>query len=191
MNLSTQLYTQVNCGFRYIVKILEIIDKAFNHIFNKTPCHNTIENWMKKCGLDIYNSSGDRLKGSKYAEVVDESMMIGSEKLLLTLGVPAEHTGKPLSFNDVEILDIAVAESWSGEGVAKRLKESAKKVGHHPDYVISDNASIMNKGVRCSSFKHQHDISHSLGMFMKQIYEKNVEFINYCQLMTAPSFNII
>jgi hypothetical protein len=36
-------------------------------------------------------------------------MMIGSEKLLLTLGVPAAHQGHPLNCGDVSILEMAVA----------------------------------------------------------------------------------
>lgn len=51
-------------------------------------------------------------------------MMIGSKKLLLTLGVPAEHQGRPLNHNDVTVLDIAVEESWNGECVTL-MKASA------------------------------------------------------------------
>lgn len=167
---------------------MEIINEEFSDVFDKIPCHNTIENWVKKCGLDLYKTSGDKLKDSKYAQIVDESMMIGSEKLLLTLGVPAEHTGRPLNFNDVEILDMAVADSWNGEGVGRQLETAAGKVGHNPEYVISDNASIMNKGIRCANFKQQHDISHSLGMFLERTYKNDLEFINYCKLMTEPKF---
>lgn len=103
-------------------------------------------------------------------------MMIGSEKLLLTLGIPAEHQGRPLKCTDVSILDIAIAESWNGEGVGTQLQKAAKKVGHNPLYVISDNASIMNMGVRCAELKHQHDISHSLGMFLERTYKEESDF---------------
>lgn len=186
--MSTQLYTKGNCGFRQVVSILEIINSSFNNILGEIPCHNTIENWVKKCGLDSYQSSGKQLNGSKYAQIVDESMMIGSEKLLLTLGIPAKHTGKPLTPGDVKILDMAVADSWNGERVAERLTIASARVGHHPEYVISDNASIMNKGVLCANFKHQHDISHSLGMFLERTYKYDQEFIDFCKLMTAPKF---
>jgi len=171
-----------------VVKILKIINDAFGNVIVKIPCHNTIENWVKKCGLEAYNASGKKFKKNDYAQIVDESMMIGSEKLLLTLGVPANHQNRPLACNDVAILDIAVTESWNGEGVKNRLITASQKVGREPKYVISDNASIMSKGIRESGFKHHRDISHSLGMFLERAYKKESDFINYCKLMTEPKF---
>lgn len=79
--------------------------------------------------IKSYETAGDSLGGTKYAQITDESMMIGSEKLLLTLGVSAEHPGGPLNCSDVNILDMAVAESWDGEGVGRQLNTASKKVG--------------------------------------------------------------
>lgn len=186
--MSTTLYTHINCGFRQVVKILDVVNDAFDGLLGKTPCHNTIENWVKKCGLKVYETSATSLQDTKYAQIVDESMMIGSEKLLLTLGVPAEHQGRPLSCKDVHILDIGVAESWKGENIGTQLKTAADKVGCDPLYVISDNASVMNKGIRCSGFNHQRDISHSLGMFLERIYKNEPDFKEYLKLMTEPKF---
>jgi hypothetical protein len=184
--LSTLLYTRVNCGLRSVVEILNVMNDAFDGLLGKIPCYNTIENWIKKCGLSIYETSGVPLQGTEYAEVIDESMMIGSEKLLLTLGVPAKHQGRPLDCADVSVLGIAIASSWNGEGVAAQLLKSSEKVGHNPEYVISDNASIMNKGVRCAGMNHQHDISHSLGMFLERAYKEKSDFKDYLKLMTEP-----
>jgi hypothetical protein len=188
VRLSTILYTRINCGFRQVVKTLKVINDVFDGVLGKIPCHNTIENWVKKCGLKVYETAGDSLGGTKYAQITDESMMIGSEKLLLTLGVPAEHQGRPLNCNDVSILDMAVAESWDGEGVGRQLKTASKKVGRDPLYVISDNASIMNKGIRCAELNHQRDISHSLGMFLERTYKNEPDFREYVKLMTEPKF---
>lgn len=182
------MYTRINCGLRQVAKILDVINDVFDGLLGKTPSHTTIDNWVRKCGLNVYEKSGESLKDTEHAQIVDESMMIGSEKLLLTLGVPAEHKGRPLNSNDVNILDIAVADSWNGEAVAKQLKTASKKVGQDPLYVISDNASIMKKGIRCAEFKHQRDISHSLGMYLERTYKNELDFKNYVKLMTAPKF---
>lgn len=115
-------------------------------------------------------------------------MMIGSEKLLLTLGVPAEHQGRPLSYNDINVLNIAVAESWNGDKIRAQIKAATEKVGHDPLYIISDNASVMNKGIRCSGIPHQRDISHSLGMLLERIYKNEADFKEYLKLMTEAKF---
>jgi len=178
------LYTRTNCGFRKVVKALEVINEVFKGILGDIPCHNTISNWVKKCGLNVYQSSGDVVRDTAYAAIVDESMMIGEEKLLFTLGVPALHQERPLRSDDAQILDIAVAKSWNGEGIKKRLDMVAEKVGHPPDYVISDNASIMKKGIREAKIKHQRDISHSLGMYLERAYKDETDFKSYTKLMS-------
>lgn len=188
MRLSTELYTRVNCGLRQVVKILTIVNDAFDGILGEIPCYNTVVNWMKKCGLNEYETSAEPLKNEPYAQIMDESMMVGSEKMLAILGVPSEHPGRPLNCSDVRILDIAVAPSWNGEGIGKRLKAASEKVGHDPLYVVSDNASIMNKGVKCAQFTHQHDISHSLGMYLERTYKDEADFVEYLKLMTEPKF---
>jgi len=173
---------------RSVVEILSVINDTFDGLLGTIPCYNTIENWIKKCGLKVYETAGVPLQNVDYAGVVDESMMIGSEKLLLTLGVPAKHKGRPLNCGDVCVLDIAVADSWNGEGVAAQLRKASEKVGHSPLYVISDNASIMKKGVRCAELSHQHDISHSLGMYLERGYKEKSDFTEYVRLMSESKF---
>lgn len=174
VRLSTLLYTRVKCGSRSVVSVLEVINEvlgealgeSFGDFSSKVPCHNTILIWMKKCGLKVYETAGESVQDINYALVTDESMMIGSEKLLLTLAIPSEHQGQPLSCEDVNVIDIAVAKSWNGENIGLQLQKASEKVGHIPDFVITDNASVMNKGVRCAKMIHLHDISHSLAMYL-------------------------
>ena len=134
---------------------------------------------MKKFGFDVYNSSGKSLEGEEYAQVVDESMMIGGEKLLVTLGVPAAHQGRPLRHRDARVLDLVVAGSWTGEGVGKQLEKAAGKVGHRPEYVVSDNAATLSKGIRLCGVSHHRDISHSLGMHVERTYKEASDFQAY------------
>lgn len=100
IRLSTLLYTRINCGSRSVVTILEVINETFDELLGGIPCHNTIKNWVKKCGLSVYNTTGELLQDTDYAQITDESMMVGSEKLLLTLGVPATHQGHTLDYGN-------------------------------------------------------------------------------------------
>ena len=56
------------------------------------------------------------------------------------------------------------------------LKKVAEKIGHDPEYVISDNGSTMGKAVRDAGYRHHLDISHSLGMFLERIYKNEPDF---------------
>lgn len=114
--------------------------------------------------------------------------MIGRVKMLITLGVIAKHQGWLLECSDVSILDIAVAESWSGVNIGAQLQKASVKVGHNPLYVISDGASVMSKGVRCLGITHHHDISHSLGMYLERAYKEQRDSKEFVKLMTNSKF---
>jgi hypothetical protein len=188
VRLSTLLYCRVNCGLRSVVEIINVINEILDGNLGKTPSYTTIENWVKKCGLDVYRKAGVSFENTDYAQITDESMMIGSEKLLLTVAVPAKHQGRPLCFSDIRIVNVAVKESWNSENIANQLQIASNKVGHAPVYVISDNASVMGKGVKIAGFKHYHDISHSLGMFLERTYKDEDDFKTFLTLMTEPKF---
>lgn len=111
-------------------------------------------------------------------------MMIGSQKLLLSIAVPSEHLGRPLNQGDARILDIAVAKSWNGEAISKQVQKVIRRVGKAPAYAITDNAGIMRKGIAISELDHHLDISHSMGMFLERIYKNENDFIQYCKSMT-------
>ena len=64
-----------------------------DNIFGEVPAYTTIGYWAQELGLSVYKESCTLFKGKRYALVVDESMMIGSEKMLLTLAVAADNIG--------------------------------------------------------------------------------------------------
>lgn len=84
-----------NASPRDIVKILEILAKFTFGLVDKLPSYNTIDNWVRKCGLDEINQTPKALNDNNYAMIIDECMMIGSQKLLTLISVPAEHQGRP------------------------------------------------------------------------------------------------
>jgi hypothetical protein len=191
-----QLYVKTRCGFRGVVTTLSILKEYFGWDFD-IPNRNSIENWVKKSGLSIYKEADKQITKKDYALIVDESMMTGSQKLLLTLGVKAKHQGHPLSHNDVEVLGMSVRSSWNAQSICSELKAVSGDVNPPPLYVISDNAGSMNKGIRDFKALHIKDISHTLGMFMERIYNKDETFnaymkelseVKYREIMTSAAY---
>lgn len=94
-----------------------MFNEFFDGFLGEIPCYTTIMNWVKKCGLKTYETVGESLQDIEYAQIVHESIMIGNEKLLLTLAVSAKHQGRPLNCTDISVLDMAIAKSWNGVNI--------------------------------------------------------------------------
>ena len=174
--LSTAFYARLSIGSRQIVEIFNILNEFMGNIFGEVPAYTTIGYWAQELGLSVYKESCTLFKGKRYALIVDESMMIGSEKMLLTLAVAADNIGMAITEKNITIVDISIAKSWNGKSIQGVLEKVADKIGHEPEYVISDNGSCICKAIRDAGYKHHHDISHTLGMFLERVYKNDTDF---------------
>ena len=174
--LSVAFYTRLSVGSRQVVEIFNILNEFMGGMFGKVPAYTSIGYWAQELGLSVYKESCSLFKDKRYALIIDESMMIGSEKLLLTLAVPADNEGHVITEKDIVIVDISIAKSWKGTTIKDVLKKVAEKIGHDPEYVISDNGSTIGKAVRDAGYRHHLDISHSLGMFLERVYKNEPDF---------------
>ena len=174
--LSVAFYTRLSVGSRQVVEIFNILNEFMGGMFGKVPAYTTIGYWTQELGLSVYKESCSLFKDKRYALIIDESMMIGSEKLLLTLAVPADNEGHVITEKDIVIVDISIAKSWNGTTIEDVLKKVSEKIGHDPEYVISDNGSTIGKAVRDAGYRHHLDISHSLGMFLERVYKNEPDF---------------
>lgn len=108
IQLCVLIYMRTPCGLRTVVTILETFAELLGETFGKVPCYNTIENWGKNLGLSVYQDD-QPCKDKKFAMVVDESIAINGQRLLLTLAIPSEHQGLPIKHEDVTILYMSVS----------------------------------------------------------------------------------
>ena len=173
--LSVAFYARLSVGSRQIVEIFNILNEFMGNVFGKVPAYTTIGYWTQELGLSVYKESCSLFKDKRYALIVDESMMIGSEKLLLTLAMPAINAGSAITEKDITIVDISIAKSWNGTSIKNVLEKVADKIGHKPEYVISDNGFTVCKAVRDAGYAHHSDISHTLGMFLERVYKKEAD----------------
>jgi hypothetical protein len=163
-----------------------------------TPCYTIIGEWAKKIGFYIYHSVKD--KSVKRVWIVDFSIQIGQDKLMLVLGVDISKIknykkhikGKKnrlkISFKDVEVLHMAVLKTTVHEIILKELEEVAKKCGL-PSFILSDEGSDLAKGIRIfmennPGIEHLHDISHKLSNILKSVLEKDIKWKEFCEVIT-------
>ena len=147
--------------------------------------HTTVSDWMKTVGLALLKEARNDIKASKmnYAFIIDESITIGSQKLLLVLAVPSEHPGHALTHKDVKVVGMFVAESWNSGTVAEKLKTIIADITYDPVYVLSDNGHDLVKATGILNLIHHRDISHTLGIFLKKTYGEDPEFEQFTEEM--------
>lgn len=182
IQLCVLIYMRTPCGLRTVVTILEAFAELLGDTFGKVPCYNTVENWVKKLGLSVYQDD-QPCKDKKFAMVIDESIAINGQKLLLSLAIPSEHQGRPVRHEDVTILDMSVSKSFNGNDVQGRIEATEKSAGNAPDYIISDNGHNLVKGITGSRHIRHADISHSMGVILKNAYEKQSDFVEFTTLL--------
>ncbi|WP_303045259.1 hypothetical protein [Parabacteroides goldsteinii] len=163
------IYVRTGCGLRTVISIIGIFEEVTGEPLGKLPCYNSVANWVRKLGLSVYED--DAPQGGKYAHIIDESIMINKEKLLVVLGVPAEHTGKPLNHDDVTILGMHIGNCFKRNDVKEVIDKASEKG-------ISDGAHNLVGGFKDAGIAHHLDISHTLGNCMKHVYGKDADFVS-------------
>ncbi len=174
--LCVLIYVRTGCGLRAVISIIGIFEEVIGDPFGKLPCYNSVANRVRKLGLSVYED--DAPHGRKYAHIIDESIMINKEKLLVVPGVPAEHTGRPLNHDDVTVLGMHIGEGFKREDVKEAIEKASEKTGSSPEYGISDGAHNLVGGFKDAGIDHHLDISHTLGNCMKHVYGKDPEFVS-------------
>lgn len=170
------------CSPRQAAKSLEVFNFMFHGLLGQSPCHTTIRTWLAKMGLDAIKHKSKSVDEA-YAIIMDASISVGGQQMLLALKVPADHTGKALTHADEEVVGMAVSENWPSAKVKEFCKEIAQEQGHKPEYYITDNGKNLTKAIGLLGLPHHRDISHTLAVFLKQVYEKDGEFVVFKNLV--------
>lgn len=173
------IYVKTTCGLRTVVEIMNIFEDVLGGSCGKAPSYTTVRNWMLKLGLSVYEE--DKTSQEAYAMVMDESITVNRQKLLVILGIPSKHPGRPLKHSDAKVLDMRVSDSNKKEDVQNAVNSSIVKVGHAPDYAVSDGGHNLKGGLGLAGIQHHLDVSHTLGNCMKAIYAEDDEFVKLTQ----------
>ena len=106
--------------------------------------------------------------------------MLGSERMILNLGIKAEKTtATALNYSDIEVIGIHVDSSWDASKIEDCLKEDEKKMEQKPSYVISDNDKKLQNAIANYQCVHIRDIGHTLAMFLERVYSKEEDFCSF------------
>ena len=177
------MYIRMGCGFRSIVNGLELFNDFLGGALGVIPSHQTIENWLLKAGIVEYLDSCNKFRGKEYSIIIDESITVGSQKLLVILAAPAQHEGKTLKHGDVEVLAMAVSSSWKAGDVEREIIKLKDKIGKTPKYIVSDNGHNLRKGAELADVPRHRDISHTIGLILEDEYKERTDFKEFMDIM--------
>ena len=197
IHIVLSLFIIGHIGFRAISRVISILSPYLG-IQGKTPCHQTIINWVNRYSLaKIWTYSGppslvfDKNKIVNGAIwIIDESIGLGVGKILTVLELKIDHhsthEGSP-TLRDVNCVAISVAPSWTGESIADFLQQVIHITGK-PASFLKDGGTNLEKGVRLLNergfFCHSiDDVSHVVANLLKKEYTKHPSyeaFVSIC-----------
>ena len=138
----------------------------------RAPAFKTVSNWVERCGLHALQLT--RSLSGEYVAIMDSSIQIGKEQLLLLLGVEAERAARlerPLTVADVTVLGMEVQPSWTGEQVADFVTRTlAERAGLSLRYVICDRGTNLMAALRALALPVVSDCSHVMMNLVKKLF---------------------
>jgi len=140
--LSIELGKQV--GFRGAARVLKLVFDAMG-IEQKVPSHDAIEQWTLRLGVSSLFATFR--KDQRVIWLVDHSVQIGSERVLLIVGVALEDLpgpGETLEFDKVKVLAVVPGESWKKEDVEREYRKLAERIGA-PVYLVCDGDAALRE----------------------------------------------
>lgn len=186
MVLGVMLHITSQISLRGTAKALH----AFGLIFGqqvKQVSATTIRNWSLRLGLYFLTKP---VAPGRYALIVDESVSMGQEKLLVMLAVKlGDETLEwfaPLQMSDVEVLHIQAKPSWKGADICRIIEQKkAANKGFELVYGLSDRGPNLLNGFRLCRLRWVGDCTHLLADCTKKLYRNDTELNELVKAMNA------
>jgi hypothetical protein len=176
-----QIKLSTSSSFRGTHKVFEILNQKINPD-GSSPTHTTILNWVHKVGL--HQLSIPKEKASDWIIILDHSVQIGKEKLLVVFGVRESKVdfSKPLQFQSLLPLWEESRETWNGESVKEILTELKQSLGNIK-YAVADQGSDLKYGLKLAKIRHVYGITHIISNVLKKLYRRDKRFESFLKDM--------
>lgn len=180
ITLAVLLRVKCNCSYRSIPNILELIFNILGNrkvILQELPCSNTVENWVHKSGYCELKTGIKKYENKEVCLILDESIRVGREKLLVGLICEAEKSGtNHLNFEDTSVLILEGRISWKGEDIKEVVNQSIKYNNLTVKYIIGDEGNNLKAGIKKIGCPHIPDISHAIANCLKREFSDLIAY---------------
>lgn len=164
-------------SFRSLSQIFSIQEEYLNKT-KKSPSYHTGLLWIKKIGY--YELKKPKEKADDWILILDETIGIGQEKLLVILGIRRCNIDfkRPLKLQNLIPIFVKSKKSWTGEIIAEELELVKKELGK-VIYAVTDSGSALLKSLRISGINRVSDLTHYIAIGLEKSYKKDEIFKSY------------
>jgi len=154
------------------------------------PCYGTILIWTKKVGL--FSMQPPIEKSDDWVLIIDESIAIGHERLLVIYGVQTSHMdfNRALTYNDLTPFFIKSSNKWTADIIKKEIESLIEKWGN-VKYIVADGGNAICKSIKLLAKVHVYDITHKTAWLLKKMYSKDAAFKRYTKEMAQMRFKCV
>lgn len=142
-------------GLRGAERVLRLVFDWLG-VAQETPTRTSIRNWLQRLGIAELQQP---LKPNEDLVImVDHSNQIGTEKVMVALGVNASELpepGKALTHENVRVLEVKPGSQWKTENMEQEYEDLADRHGV-PRAVLVDGAPELRDGAKCLE-NRRHD----------------------------------
>lgn len=168
--LSMWLRQRANCSLRSCRQVIGLLGLVVE-LNCSIPSHSTVRNWEQKLGYYRLHHCVQPHEGP-WVLIADESIHVGQQRLLLLLAYRLSEQAfeAPLTFSDVQVLDVRVAGSWDYRRIGQRI-EACQQRGYQFAYAVSDRGKALIKTMQQQGIIHIGDCTHALGGLLEKQYK--------------------
>jgi len=179
IELATNLARAI--GFRPAARAIALLFKWLK-VAQKTPTRNSIRNWLQRQGIaELKRPLGPN---EDLVIMVDHSMQIGTEKVMVALGVNRSElpeSGKALTHEYVRVLEVKPGSQWKTENMEQAYEALANRHGGAPRAVLIDGAPELRDGAKCLETQRKdtivlRDFKHYAANVLKSLLGKDERF---------------
>jgi hypothetical protein len=167
--------TRMRCASR----VIKLVSQAF-HLPIDAPSWHTGRLWLMRLGY--YKIHRSKEIADDWIWIVDHTIQIGPEKCLMILGIRAKDLpeNRPLTFNDIEPIELIPVKKSNGALVYEQLENTIKKTGV-PREIISDDGPDLKAGINLFLERHHetcrvYDIKHKTASLLKKTFGNDREW---------------
>ena len=175
--LLLRLVLEAGVSLRAAPRVLGVVSEALG-LGLPAPHWTAVRLWLLRLGHAVRTAA--LAEADDWAWLVDHSVQVGKAKVLVILGIRLADLPPPgqcLRHQDLELIELLPAESWTRAQVDQALEKAVGRTGKPPRAIVDDHAVDLSGGGALFQERHPgtvevYDTKHKAACLLKGRLEK-------------------